>query len=68
MRFIFFKVGGGIGVTYMLLGAFLKPTLRWATGWENYELQDVNDRNIEEFIKQQEGKKVIELKEGANYF
>ena len=37
MRFMFIKGGAAIGVVYMASGAILKPILRKATGWENFE-------------------------------
>ena len=61
-------MAAGIGAAYMVAGFVLKPTIRFATGWENDELQDVNDRKIKEFIKKHEGKPVHELKEGENHF
>ena len=44
------------------------PTLRFATGWEDYESHEVNQKNIDKFLKKQEGKTIQEQKEGENYF
>ena len=68
MRFMSLRIGVGVGVSYMVLGTVARPILRKVTGWDDYEKQDTNDRHIEEFLKSHEGKKVIELKEGENYF
>ena len=67
-RFYIFKGAAFFLVAGSIFQAVAKPVLRKATGWKDWETQEVNDEAINEFINKHEGKPVIKLKEGENYF
>jgi hypothetical protein len=47
----------------------VQPIVRKVTGWEDYETHEVNQKNIDNFIKKQENKAVTPVPpENENYF
>ena len=67
-RYLGFKLFGASYVAIMFGKICIVPIIRKATGWEDTESYEWNDKNVQEFIKRQEGKKIVELEEGENYF
>lgn len=67
-RFVIIKSMLGFCVVFKVVNVVVTPTLRYATGWKDWESHEVNQEAIDKFIKQNEGKPVIKLKEGENYF
>ena len=50
-RFWVIKIGGGLWLTCGLVGMVARPVIRKATGWEDWETHDTNQRAIDDFIK-----------------
>jgi hypothetical protein len=57
-RFYIFKGAALFLVSASMFKAVATPVLRKATGWKDWNTQEVNDEAIEEFIKKHDGKPV----------
>ena len=62
----------GVGFALVALHATkltVVPIIRKVTGWEDYETHEVNQKNIDNFVKRHEGKPITPVpKENENYF
>ena len=67
-RFMMVKMFAGGLATYHVSKRIVVPAMRYATGWEDSDSEEWNQKQVDVFIKKHENNKIIELKEGENYF